>query len=146
MRTPRMSAWRNSVTGRAYRPDPRGAPCGRPTRSPPTPVLLPAALGAPPRNDLVRGSRLLRQDDLGHATLPLADEELALRPAELIPAQRAEDRVDLVLAEPVGELHLAVAVDRPDRLHGRVEHLRRGVGVRGVLGHLRATEHLLILR
>src|ERR1044072_8179300 len=41
---------------------------------------------------------ILREHDLGLAVLPLADEELALRAAVLVLAQRAEDRVDRVRA------------------------------------------------
>ena len=54
----------------------------------------------------------------------------------VVPAQRPEDRVDLVLAQPVGELHLTLALDRADPLHGGLEHLRRRVRVRRVLRHL----------
>src|SRR5919202_6486871 len=102
-----------------------------------------ASLGArlPARHDLVGRRRLLGQHDLRRAVLPLADEELALRAAVLVPAQRAEDRVDRVAAQPVGELELIV--DRADALDRRLHHLRRGVRVRGVLGHLGAAEHLL---
>src|SRR5688572_20461510 len=94
-----------------------------------TTAPLPGAFRLPPGQDLVRCGRFLGQDDLRHAALPLADQELALGPALLVPAQRAEYRVDLVLAEPVGELDLPLAVDRADCLDGRLEHLRRGVGL-----------------
>src|SRR3954454_16761540 len=97
----------------------------------------------PARDDLVGRRGLVGQHDLGLAVLPLADEELALRAAVLGPAQRAEDRVDRVLAQPVGELELVV--DRADAVDGRGHHLGGGVGVGGVLGHLGAAEHLLVL-
>src|SRR5215217_1415694 len=108
MRRPRMSAWRNSVTGlvwpaRAERHAPRAGFAYSP--------LLPGAAGLPLRDDLVGGGRLLRQHDLRDAALPLPDEELTLRSADFVPAQRAEDRVDLVVAKPVGELLLPISVD-----------------------------------
>src|SRR5215217_7154343 len=107
--------------------------------------LRDASLGArlPARDDLVGRRGLLGQHDLGLAVLPLADEELALRPAVVLPAQRTEDRVDLVVAQPVGELELVV--DRPDALGGGLQDLCGGVGVGRVLGHLGAAEQLLVL-
>src|SRR4051812_31601435 len=65
-------------------------------------------------DDLVARRRRLGQHDLRLAVLPLADEELALRRAGVIPLQRPEDRVDGVRAQPVGELLLVV--DAPHRL------------------------------
>src|SRR5215212_4612970 len=103
---PRISAWRNSVTGCPWRLSTRPD------------LPLSAALGAPLRDDLVARGRLLGQDDLGHAALPLTDQELALRAAHVVPGERTQDGVDLVVPEPVGELALPVALDRPDRLHG----------------------------
>src|SRR5262245_17353137 len=94
-----------------------GAPAGT--------VLLAARL--PPRQRRVRGRGVLRQHDLRLAALPLADQELALRAPVLVPAQRSEDRLDLVLADPVGELELIV--DRADALDRRRHHLGRRVGV-----------------
>src|SRR3954466_3061784 len=95
-------------------------------------VLLAARL--PPRQRGVRGRGVLRQDDLRLAALPLADEELALRAAVLVPAQRPEDGRDLVRAQPVGELELVV--DRAHALDRRRHHLGRRVRVRRVLGDL----------
>src|SRR5919108_4927426 len=139
-----MSAWRNSVTGRFYPGSPARGGEG-PARALPAPPPLPGAFGLPPRNDLVRRGSFLRQHDLGNSVLPLADEELALRAPEVVPAQRSQDRVDLVVTEPVGELDLALALDRAYGLDRSLEHLRRRVGVGGVLRHLRPAEHLLVL-
>src|SRR5512133_1657381 len=144
MRRPRMSAWRNSVTGRAYPGNPRRADPAAP-RGAVLPVPLPGALWLPPRDDLVGGGRLLRQDDLRDPALPLADEELAFRATLVVPAQRAEDRVDLVVTQPVRQLELTLLVDRPDPLDGRLEHLRCRVRVGRVLRDLGAAEHLLVL-
>src|SRR5215217_1589526 len=107
--------------------------------------LRDASLGArlPAGHDLVGRGGVLRQHDLRLAALPLADEELALRPAVRLPAQRTEDRVDLVLAQPVGELELVV--DRPDAVDGGLQYLRGSVGVGRVLGHLGAAVQLLVL-
>src|SRR5918992_3158797 len=129
IRSPSIRAWRNSVTGRLQ---PGGG-------------LLSAARRVPAGEDLVSRGRLLGQNDLRHPALPLAHEELALRAAGVVPGQRSEDGVDLVLAQPVGQLDLALALDRADRVHRRLEHLRRGVGVGCVLRHLLATEHLAVL-
>jgi hypothetical protein len=96
-------------------------------------------------HDLVRRGCLLGQHDLGLAVLPLADEELPLGPPGLVPAERAEDRLDLVVAQPVGELDLVGALDRADRLDRGLHHLRGGIGVGRVLGHLGAAVHLLVL-
>src|ERR671914_601789 len=122
IRSPSIRAWRNSVTGRLQ---PGGG-------------LLSAARRVPAGEDLVSRGRLLGQNDLRHAALPLAHEELALRAAGVVPGQRSEDGVDLVLAQPVGQLDLALALDRADRVHRRLEHLRRGVGVGCVLRRLLA--------
>src|SRR3954453_2287716 len=82
-------------------------------------------------DDRRRGRHVLRQHDLRLAVLPLADEELALRAAVLVPAELPEDRVDLVGADPVRELQLVVYA--ADALDSRLEHLRRRVGVGRVL-------------
>src|ERR687885_240528 len=59
-------------------------------------------------DDGLRSRGRLREHDLRLAVLPLADQELALRRARLVPLERAEDRVDRVAADPVGELVLVV--------------------------------------
>src|SRR5918996_5049562 len=140
MSRPRMRVWMNSVTP----PRPRalrGASRARPADAHSLVLLRP-----PSRNDLVRRRRLVGQHYLGDSALPLPDEELALGAPLIIPAERSQDGVDLVLAQPVGQLDLTILLDRAARLHGGRENLRGGVGVRRVLRHLRPTEHLLILR
>src|SRR5574341_1193758 len=76
------------------------------------------------------GGDVLWQDDLGLALLPLGEEEVGLGRPGLVPAQRAEDRRDLVAPQPVRQL---VLVDLLDRLDGRLEDLRGGERVGGVL-------------
>src|SRR5690606_29615928 len=53
---------------------------------------------------------LLRQDDLDLAVHVLLDEVGALGLARLVPGQRADDGLDLVGAQPVDELLLALAL------------------------------------
>src|SRR4051812_20113205 len=109
MSSPRMIAWTNSVTVAAALP--RAPGTGRqggclPDAARPA-APHPSRAGFP-LHDRLRGRRRLRQHDLRLAALPLADEELALRRAGLVPLQRAEDRVHGVAADPVGELRLVV--------------------------------------
>src|SRR5215207_3146538 len=121
-----MSVWRNSVMAWSAGGDA-------------------ATSAAVPLDDLVRRGHVLRQDHFRLAVLPLADQELALGPSGLVPAQWPEDRVDIVVPQPVGELRLLIALDRPDGLHRRLHDLRRGERVGRVLGDLGAAEHLLVL-
>src|SRR3954454_12748281 len=138
IRRPRITVWSSSVIWRF--PD-RGGP----GRHAPHPAAGSARRRGPVGLDHLVGRRgALRQHDLRLAVLPLADQELALRAALLVPAQRSEDRVDLVVAQPVGHLLLARLVDLADGLGRRLHHLRRGVGVRGVLGDVARPEHLRV--
>src|SRR5690348_898212 len=112
MRSPRMSAWTSSVMVASGSGGPGGG-------GPPRPAAGRLRAPCPSRSrglldDGLRGRRRLRQHDLRLAVLPLPDQELALRRARLVPLERAEDRVDAVAADPVGELVLVV--DRADRL------------------------------
>src|SRR5215208_7669993 len=104
-----------------------------------------AASAAVPLDDLVRRGHVLRQHHFRLAVLPLADQELALGASGLVPAQWAEDRVDIVVPQPVGELRLLIALDRADGLYRRLHDLRRRERVGRVLGDLGAAEHLLVL-
>src|SRR3954453_13877699 len=119
MRRPRISAWTSSVmvVPRTVGPDGGG---------PPPPAADRPSAPCPSRSGVLLDDGLrrrdgLRQQDLRLAVLPLADQELALRRARLVPLQRAEDRVDGVAADPVGELVLVV--DRADRLGRRLHDL-----------------------
>src|SRR5262245_27757298 len=135
-RMPRMRVWTNCVmTGRGRR---SGA-----WAPPPSISLLGRGLVA--LDDVVACGGVLRQHDLRLAALPLADEELPLRAAVRVPAQRAEDRVDRVRAQPVGELELVLLGERLVGLHRRLQHARRRERVGRVLGHLLTAEHLLVL-
>src|SRR3954469_23794496 len=131
-----MIAWTNSVM--VVSPDcrPSGAPPGAARPAAPYPsrarVLLDDGLGR-------RGR--LRQHDLRLAVLPLADQELALRGARLVPLERPEDRVDAVAADPVGELRLIA--DAADALDRRLHDLRRRERVARVLRRLAGAEHLV---
>ena len=73
----------------------------------------------PHGDDLVGGRRFLGEDDLGVPVLPLADQELPDRGTGVLPLERPEDRVDRVLAQPVGERELIV--DAADALDRRLE-------------------------
>src|SRR3954464_5005683 len=99
MRRPRISAWTNSVmvVPRTVGPDGGGPPPPAPPRpSAPYPSRCGVLL-----DDGLRCRGRLRQHDLRLAVLPLADQELALRRARLVPLQRAEARVDLVRPAPL---------------------------------------------
>src|SRR4051794_32096493 len=134
IRSPRMIAWTNSVMVASPDCRPGGAPRGAVRPAAPYPsrpgVLL---------DDGLRRRGRLGQDDLRLAALPLADQELALRRAPLVPLQRPEDRVHAVRADPVGELRLVV--DAADRLDRRLHDLRGRERVRRVLGRLPGAEH-----
>src|SRR5215218_7549604 len=90
-------------------------------------ALLPVGLG---EHHAVGGGHVLGQHDLGLAALPLGEQEVGLRRAGRVPAQRAEDGVDLVGVQPVGDL---VLVDLPAGLDAGLQHLRGGERVGGVL-------------
>src|SRR5919112_6599476 len=136
MRRPRISAWTSSVMVFPGTVGPDGGPPAAVRPSAPYPSRSGVLL-----DDGLRGRGRLRQHDLRLAVLPLADQELALRRAGLVPLQRAEDRVDAVAADPVGELVLVA--DRADGLDRRLHDLRRGERVGRVLGRLARAEHLV---
>src|SRR4051794_40891037 len=101
-----------------------GDPC---EHGPPGGGSLPGRLG----DDLVDSRCRLRCDDLRRAALPLGEEEVLGRGSGLVPGERPENGLHLVLVQPLGHL---VLVYRADRLGRRLDHLCRRVGVRGVLG------------
>src|SRR4051794_7951105 len=72
-----------------------------------------------------------RSDDLDLAVLPLREQEVTLRGTGLVPRERPQDGLDLVAVEVVGELLL---VEVANFLHRGLHHLRRGEGIRRVLG------------
>src|SRR3954454_10598113 len=81
-----------------------GAPGGPCEHGPPGRGSLPGRL-------LDRGvdrRGVVRRDDLDRSALPLAQQELALRCARLVPRERAEDGLDLVGVQPLGQLDLVV--------------------------------------
>src|SRR3954452_13854448 len=112
MRRPRITAWTSSVMVASGTVGPDGGPPTAVRASGPCPSRSGALL-----DDGLRRRRRLRQHDLRLAVLPLADQELALRRARLIPLERAEDRGDAVRPDPVRELRLVL--DAADRLHRR---------------------------
>src|SRR4051794_25772016 len=134
IRSPRMIAWTNSVMVASPAGRPGGAPLDAVRPAAPCP-----SLPGVPLDDALRRRGVLGQDDLRLAVLPLADQELPLRGARLVPLERPEDRVDAVRADPVGELGLIG--DAADRLHRRLHDLRRGERVRCVLRRLARAEH-----
>src|SRR3954470_1717102 len=136
MRRPRITAWTSSVMVASGTVGPDGGPPTAVRPSEPCPSRCGALL-----DDGLRRRRRLRQHDLRLAVLPLADQELALRRARLIPLERAEDRGDAVAADPIGELVLVV--DRADGLDRRLHDLRRGERVARVLRRLAGAEHLV---
>src|SRR4029078_6329574 len=95
-----MIAWTSSVTAAP----PMGRPGGLPNAARPA-APHPSRAGVLLDDGLRRRGRL-RQHDLRLAALPLADEELALRRAGLVPLQRPEDRVHGVRAATVREARL----------------------------------------
>src|SRR5436190_4973327 len=80
IRSPRMIAWTNSVMVVSSDCRPGGAPCGAARPAAPYPSRAGVLL-----DDGLRRRLGLGQDDLRLAVLPLADEELALRGARLVP-------------------------------------------------------------
>ena len=88
-------------------------------------------------------AKLLGQHELHRVTLPLPDQEVAVRRAVVVPLEVTEDGRDRVLAQPVG--HRLLVVDAADGLGGGLEHLAGGVRVGGVLRRLGAVVHLLVL-
>src|SRR5215207_6215734 len=102
-----MRVCRNSVTA-VSGPRAAEAPAPEGLADPESVELL---LRLPSRHDLLRRGCVLGENDLRHAVLPLANQELALGPALLVPAERTEDGVHLVLAQPVGQLELVLAGD-----------------------------------
>src|SRR3954466_5888534 len=133
--SPRMMAWTSSVTALPRPRWPGDLPAARPR------CEHPPSRSRRLLDDRLRRGRGLREHDLRLAVLPLADQELALRRPGLVPLQRAEDRVDAVRPDPVGELRLVL--DAADRLHRGLHHLRRRERVRRVLGGLARAEHLV---
>src|SRR3954452_2735121 len=69
--------------------DEPGGPCGH---GPPGGASLPGGL----LDRRVHRRGVLGSDDLDRAVLPLAEQEVALRCAGLVPGERAEDGLDLV--------------------------------------------------
>src|SRR5215210_1187774 len=86
-------------------------------------LLLPRGLRV---HDVHARGRLLRQDDLLVAVLPLPEQECLLGRAGLVPAERSEDRLDGVVVQPICELLLVELADLLDCL---LEHLRGRVRV-----------------
>src|SRR5918997_6784135 len=84
-----------------------------------------------PTQNLVGRCDIGGQHDLRDAALPLTHQELALGTAIGVPTQRAEDRFDGVVAQPVSELGLIV--DGADGRDRGGEHLPCGESVGGVL-------------
>src|SRR3954471_12550876 len=105
MRSPRISACVSSVM--EFGSEGRGRPGGAPRCAPRPAGPYPSRPGVLP-DDGLRCRGVLGQDDLRLAVLPLADQELALRRARLVPLERAEDRVDAVRPDPVRELRLSL--------------------------------------
>src|SRR4051794_25304683 len=134
IRSPRMIAWTNSVMVASPGCRPSGTPPGAARPAAPYPSRARGLL-----DDGLGRRRRLRQHDLRLAVLPLADQELALRGARLVPLERPEDRVHGVRADPVGQLRLVA--DAADGLDRGLHDLRRGERVRRVLGRLAAAEH-----
>src|SRR4051795_6687136 len=122
-----MIAWTNSVMVASPGCRPSGTPPGAARPAAPYPSRARGLL-----DDGLGRRRRLRQDDLRLAVLPLADQELALRGARLVPLERAEDGVDAVRPDPVRELRLVL--DATDGLDRRLHDLRRREGIRRVLG------------
>src|SRR3954454_4055663 len=138
MRRPRTIAWTNSVMDGVAprRCRPGGAPSGAARPAGPHPSRSGVLL-----HDGLRRRGVLGQHDLRLAVLPLADQELSLRRARLVPLERPEDRVDAVRPDPLRELRLVL--DAADRLHRGLHHLRRRERVRRVLGGLARAGHLV---
>src|SRR5262245_38353634 len=99
----------------------RVSPAARSAYSPPssTPSTTLWKISAPettrrsPRRlgeDQVGFLQVVGQDDLDLALDPLLDHVRALRPALVVPLQRADDGVDRVAAQPLDELLLAGAL------------------------------------
>src|SRR5690606_21314632 len=95
--------------------------------------------------DEVRFLGLGRQHDLDLAVDVLLDHVRALWPAGLVPAERPHHGLDRVLAQPLHQLLLALALlGAAHRLDGRGDDLPGGVRVRLVLAR-HGAEHLLVL-
>src|SRR5829696_7722009 len=129
IRRPRITTWMNCVSARSSEGGRGGR--ARSTARPASLLLRPIRLRV---HDVVGGRRVLRCDDLLVAVLPLCEQERLLRRAGLVPAEGPEDRLHLVVVEPVGELLLVV--DRADGLDRGLQDLRGGVSVGGVLGRV----------
>src|SRR5918999_4632697 len=96
------------------------------------------------REDEVRLLEVLREDDLDLAVDPLLDHVRALGSARLVPAQRPDDGLDLVVVQPVDELLLALALlGAADGLDGGSDHLTGRVRV-GLVLCRRVAELLLV--
>src|SRR4051812_16636698 len=101
MSSPSTTAWMNCVMrsssgGRGCAP---GGPC---EHGPPGGTSLPGGLG----DHRVGRGGVLRSDDLHGPVLPLSEEELLGRRTRLVPGQRTEDALHLVLVQVVGQLVL----------------------------------------
>src|SRR5215208_5703369 len=128
IRRPRITTWMNCVSVRSSESGRGGR--ARSTAPPSSLLLRPIRLRV---HDRVGGRRVLRRDDLLVAVLPLCEQERLLRRTRLVPAEGPEDRLHLVVVEPVGELLLVVD--------------RRGVlGRVGVVLRLVRSEKLLVPR